>query len=251
MGNSRQLRRSINSAALIASMDYERAKQFMSTVLRTHRYRSVAPDSRPFVGLNDRLDPMNTNYQAIEHVISRMKNDYDWSHSFIRECYFTTSHCMCEFIDDTGESRLGDADGRQHVRLIVASAGNPANCGIEFLFRGVTVFSIQKLSELSLAYEFDPHSGHSVRFTGVNTDGECWINAESVMVRFLGRSYLGIDLLLGHEFPTEVAHDAVAVEACWRQCGNCSNAWAENPNVEFSRCPDCGELTKLKTPRSD
>lgn len=185
------------------------------------------------------------NYHRIEDVLERLKNDCDWTHSFIRECYFTTSHSMCEFADDSGKTQLGDVDGPQDLRLTIACAGSHIDTGIEFLFRRIGVFSIQTFDELSFHYECDPHSGHMVRFSSTKSYDECYINAESVFVRFLGRKYLGINLLLGFEFPTLEACTAEIVEGCWRQCGNCSNAWEESPRVEFSRCPDCGHVTRL------
>lgn len=187
------------------------------------------------------------SYHPIRDVIGRLESDFDWSHSFIRECYFTTSRNICEFAGASGEIIHGDAGGPQEVRLAVACGGNTVDTGLDFIFRGVGPFSIQKLNELSFYHQYDRHAGHLVRFTGAQSDRECYIFASSVVVRFLGRRYLGPGLIVGFELPTSEAHEAKKIEGCWRQCGNCCNAWEESPKVEFSRCPDCGEVTRLKT----
>jgi len=218
----------------------------MNTDLLTQKSRNAAQGTHQSADLNDRLVPMN-NYYRIEDVIDRLKHEYDWTHSFIRECYFATDHCMCEFVSDSGETKFGDAGGQQNVRLAIACAGNADDTGIEFVFRDVSVFSIKALDELQFQYDYDVHSGHSVQFSSAEGNRDCYINAKSVFAKFLGRTYLGIDLLLGFEFPTSGAFEAEAVENCWRQCSNCSNVWQENPKIEFSRCPDCGEVTRLKT----
>lgn len=186
------------------------------------------------------------NYIPIEDAVDRLRTDFDWSHSFVRECYFVTVRNFREYADDSGGHFLGDTDGPRNARLIVASAGNSAETGVEFLFFNVKVFSIQSFDELHFEYSRDPHSGHSVRFADFSSNRECWVNAETVLVRFLGKSYLGVDLFLGFEFPTDQACEAEIIEGCWRQCGNCKDAWEENPRVVFSRCPGCGEVTKLK-----
>lgn len=185
------------------------------------------------------------DFIALVDVSERLKSDFDWTHSFIRECYLTTDRNMHEFIDDSGRTVLGDTQGWQQARLAVACAGNPNEWGVEFVFYRVKVFSIQPLEELVFEHEYDKSAGHTVRFSGKSTSSECWINAESVLVRFLGRSYHGIDLLLGYELPTANACEAERLDACFRQCGHCKNAWAETPNVVFSRCPSCGLMTKL------
>ncbi len=188
------------------------------------------------------------NYASIESVIERLQSDFDWSHSFIKECYLQTAHTRCQFVDESGLTRLGDVSGSQQCRLVVSCAGNSNLLGIEFLFANVSVFSIQTLEELEFGHEYDVHAGHSVRFTGHNSRGECWINAQSVLVRFLTDWYLADSLLLGFEFPTTEAFSAERVEGYWRQCGNCKNIWEESSKVEFSRCPECKEITQLNKP---
>lgn len=186
------------------------------------------------------------NYSPIQEVIDRLKHDYDWTHSFIRECYFATARNLKEFEDASGNVLLGDTAGSQDVRLIIACAGNLYDTGIEFLMRGIGVFSVQKLDELSFAYDFDTHSGHLVRFAPrANDGGECFFSAKSVIVRFLQRDYQGIGLRLGSEFPADDTAIAESLHDCWRQCSLCGNAWEEIPAIEFSRCPTCGHLTHL------
>lgn len=187
------------------------------------------------------------SYHRIEDVINRLKNEYDWTHSFIRECYFATTHCMCKFVDASGGIKIGDVGGPQNARLSVACAGNAVDTGIEFVFLDVGMFSVQAFDELRFRHDYSVHSGHTVAFANAELGRECYINAKSVFVKFLGQAYLGVDLLLGFEFPADEAYCANALDGCWRQCTNCSNAWEENPKVKFSRCPDCGELTRLKT----
>lgn len=187
------------------------------------------------------------DYEPIVDVVERLSSDYDWAHSFIRECYAITSHVMVEYVDESGIPRVGDVDGPRDIRLVVAAAGNELNTGIEFIFRKVTVFSIQSLDELAFEYTYDNRSGHTVCFTRKQNLGDCYITAESVFVRFLRRSYMGIDQLIGYVLPSSEAVVATNIGSCWRQCANCNNAWEENPKVKFSRCPNCGEVTKLKT----
>ena len=184
-------------------------------------------------------------YFPIADVLDRLRSDYDWTHSFIRECYFAASHVMTEYVDGSGTRLTGDTPGPLHARLIVASAGNKLNTGIEFIFHEVAAFSIQTFDELSFDYDYDQRAGHVVYFTDSQSADDCYLRAESVLVRFLGRSYLGPDQLLGFVFPTSEAVPATKIEGCWRQCTNCKNIWEESPELEFSRCPDCGAVTRL------
>lgn len=217
----------------------------MNMDLRTRKSHTVELGAHQYVDLNDRLAPMNSYYH-IQDVVERLRDEYDWTHSFVRECYFATSHHLCEFVDDAGNTKIGDVYGPQDLRLVIACAGNATDTGIEFIFRDISVFSVQVFDELHFEYEFDVHSGHTVHFANAKRGRECYIIAKSVLVQFLGRTYLGIGLRLGFEFPTSEAFEAQIIEGCWRQCANCSNAWQENPRIEYSRCPACGELTKLK-----
>jgi hypothetical protein len=185
------------------------------------------------------------NYFPIEAVAAQLTNDYDWSHSFIRECYFTTGRNLKEFYDSSQTAFLGDTDGPQNVRLIVACAGNPLNTGIEFMLRDIGVFLIQRLHELSFDYKSDKHAGHIVTFGGpLDEEHACFFTAKSVLIKFLGRTYQGPQLRLGGEMPSEEAPIAIRLDGCWRQCPICGNAWEERPTVDFSRCPKCGELSQ-------
>jgi hypothetical protein len=38
---------------------------------------------------------------------------------------------------------------------------------------------------------------------------------------------------------------AHAVDARWRQCTRCTDAWEEEPGVRMSQCPGCRALTSL------
>jgi hypothetical protein len=211
--------------------------------LRTHKNRNLGLDSDQFVVLNDRLAPMN-NYCSIEDATDRLLRDFDWSHAFIRECYLTTLHSLVEYVDSDGKPVVGDADGPLNARLAIAFAGNAEETGVEFVFHSVNVFAIQKLEELTYEYEYSQRSGHLIRFSN-HDNGQCYIQALTVLVRFLGRGYLGAKQLVGFELPTDKWHIATKADGCWRQCGNCKNIWEESPSIEFSRCPDCGEVTRL------
>jgi len=58
-------------------------------------------------------------------------------------------------------------------------------------------------------------------------------------------SWLGPQTFFGHEIPSSAAIPASKIDEVWRQCSNCSDAWEESPDVVFSRCPSCGELTEI------
>ncbi len=240
----RRLPRMTNTVVHIDSMAYVKGNRCMSMGSLTLQLPNQVQGTSQFEAHDDRLVPMN-NYHPIADVLDRLKGDYDWTHSFIRECYFTSSHVMTEYADGSGTRLTGDIPGPLHARLVVAIAGNELNTGIEFLFGKIAAFSIQTFDELSFEYDYDRRAGHLVYFASGQSTDDCYMRAESVLVRFLGRSYLGPRQLLGFVFPTSKAVPATKVEGCWRQCGNCSNIWEENPKVEFSRCPDCGEVTRL------
>lgn len=146
----------------------------------------------------------------------------------------------------SGQKEIGDAFGPQHARLVVAVAGNPHNYGVEFLFTKVVVFSLGAFDELGFRHEFDKSSRHLVYFSNPITGGaKCWITAETVEVRFLGKAYLGPRFELGFEIPNEQVIGAVPVEDDWRQCGNCQHVWQVAGRVKTSRCPNCNILTRL------
>jgi hypothetical protein len=187
------------------------------------------------------------SYVPIEDIVDRLKSDFDWPHSFIRECSFASKHCMVEYVDDSGRTVVGDVYGPQYAKLVIASAGNSQNYGIEFLFCDVENFSIKTFDELRFVYDYDKHHGHTVDFSDYDSGPECYIVAKSVMIRFLGKSYLGQDLLLGFEMPCDETVESVCVEIDWRRCSNCMNIWQASPLVEIARCPECGVMTKLRS----
>ena len=190
---------------------------------------------------------MMNDYCDIMDVLRLLTTSYDWSHSFVRECYFMSDHMMVAYVDDRQDSHVGDVDGPLHIRLVVATAGNDANTGVEFLFTNVVAFSIETLEDLSFQYRNSGNLYHTASFAGQQSGSKCYIQSQSIRVRFLGKTYLGANQLLGHPFPTPRAVVATKVEGCWRQCKNCGNIWEEVPNVEFSRCSNCGEVTRLAT----
>lgn len=188
-----------------------------------------------------------SNYYPIESVIERLRDEYDWTHSFIRECYLSTARNLKQIVD-AGEIIIGDTQAPQNGRLIVSSAGNATNLGIEFVLHDIIKFSIQSIDELRFNYECDGHSCHLIRFAGLSDNDvpSCFFLAKKVDVLFLGKTYQGIALRIGYEYPFEDTVDAINLEGCWRLCSACSNAWEENPSIIFSRCPHCGFLTKLQ-----
>lgn len=187
------------------------------------------------------------SYIPIENVVDRLKCDFDWPHSFIRECSFASKHCMVEDVDESNRNVLGDVYGPQYAKLVVASAGNSQNYGIEFVFCDVVIFMIQTFDELEFDYHYDKHAGHVVSFSHSQSHAECYIIAKSVMIRFLGKSYLGQDLLLGFEMPCDETYESVCVESDWRRCSNCMNIWQVSPQIEIAKCPECGVVTKLRS----
>jgi hypothetical protein len=186
------------------------------------------------------------NYISIEEVAERLKNDFDWSHSFIRECYFASKHCMVEFVDRASNRVVGDTDGPQFARIVIASAGNPMVFGIEFLFCNIRVFSVQSFTNLSFRYTYDRSTGHQISFSDPHEERECWIVADSVRVRFMGRAFLGPGFVLGFEIPNDDVNDSIRIEGDWRQCLNCNNIWKVESGIDTIRCPDCGVITKLR-----
>lgn len=177
----------------------------------------------------------------------RLNDGIDWTHSFIRECYFSTQHCFMRYEDQSGRMTIGESDSPLNLRLVIAVAGNPKVHGIDFICLSVKVFSIQRLNELK--FEWDQEHGF-IRLAFSNSEinsEDCWIVCKDVHVSFLGDEYLGPQLRLGYEFPDSNAIIAKNMDECWRQCPRCSNAWIENPAVCYSRCTECGSLTVLQS----
>jgi hypothetical protein len=183
------------------------------------------------------------NYYLIDEAITRLNRDCNWSHAFIRECYLVSSHCLVAYTEDDGEGLVGDADGPLNARLVIAFPGDINNTGVEFVFKSITAFSLQKIEPLEFSYIGHLRTGHLLRF---GSDGECFMEARSVWVRFLDRSYLGAHQIAGFELPTDKWYVARKLDDCWRQCENCGSAWEECPRIEFSRCTGCGEMTCLE-----
>jgi hypothetical protein len=69
--------------------------------------------------------------------------------------------------------------------------------------------------------------------------------ADSILVQFLGKEYLGPRFVLGFEISNDEVYVASGVEGKWRKCGKCKNIWQEDIGNKISRCPDCGAITKL------
>lgn len=186
-----------------------------------------------------------SDYQPIVRVVELLKNQFDWRHSFIRECCFVSERQLVSIRDESGEETQGDISGPLNLRVVVAAAGNRGFWGIDILFRKVSVFSIGTLADLSFYHRYVPNHEHFVTFSGPENQSECWIASQEVLVRFVGSSYQGPTLLLGHPIPAEVAYKATVVEEAWRRCENCLNIWEVPLDEPRCRCPDCAEITIL------
>jgi hypothetical protein len=185
------------------------------------------------------------SYLTIEKALQRLQSEFNWYHSFIRELYITTLHCYNKLQNDPNDNGVGDAYFPHDLRMVVAAAGNPTIFGIEFLCFNVMAFSLQEFNEL--AFDCKCTTGNVKLNFGnapIHTQ-DCWVVSKEVQVAFLGKEYLGPMLRIGFELPKNDAIVATSIDELWRQCTNCSNAWRENPNVAYSRCPHCGQLTKL------
>jgi len=186
------------------------------------------------------------NYISIQEALPRLQGDFDWFHSFMRELYFTTIGC-CHKSQNGDEDEVGEAWAPRDLRMVVAAAGNPTVFGIEFLCFHVKAFSLQRLDELAFSCQCEKDSVE-LGFGNASINAEdCWIISKDVQVAFLGKEYLGPLLRLGFEFPRREVIVATSIDECWRQCTDCFNAWRENPEVSYSRCPKCGQLTKLQS----
>lgn len=187
------------------------------------------------------------SYYPIEAALEQLQGNYNWGHSFIRECYLSTFRNFREITNDRGLIEIADTQGPQFCRLIVACAGNESHLGIEFAFHDMSSFAIQRLDELRFDYSFDPRAGHRVSFADSDTQSTLltYFVAKQVDVCFLEHMYQGVRLRLGYEYPFESPVDASKLEGHWRLCSKCSNAWEENPLTVFSRCPSCEFLTVL------
>lgn len=185
-------------------------------------------------------------YFPLKEVAARLYDEFDWGHSFVRELYFSTTHCFSIYQGDAGESQLSDANGPLNLRLIVAVCGSPTVFGVEFLCCDVKVFSLQTLYELRFDCQFHSHGITLNLGNPASNTAQCWVTSRTMQVAFLGKDYLGPLLRLGFEPLCEETAKATQIDACWRQCESCFNAWIENPNAVLSRCPDCGRLTQLR-----
>jgi len=185
-------------------------------------------------------------YYDVATIADKLSSQYDWSHSFIRECYLASNRNLKDLADPRGDLKLGDVFGNYDARIVIACAGNADDTGIEFIFRDLVAYSIIQTVDTRFCYTYDKHSGHTIRFSDSMDAGElCFFTAKSVDVKFLGRSYQGHVFLLGQDFPSNNALIAISIDAKWRQCPNCSNVWSKCSTIEFSRCPECGILTRL------
>lgn len=185
------------------------------------------------------------SYVSIREAVPQLTNAFKWFDSFIREMYFTSERCLSEIKTPAGGTTIGGAGHALNLRMVVAAAGNPSIFGIEFLCLSVEAFSLQRLVELSFDCTLERDSVRLDFCSAASDGGSCWVIAKEVQVVFLGKEYLGPLLRLGHEAPREDATNAAKIDECWRQCGNCSNAWIEKSEIEFARCPECGLLTRL------
>lgn len=188
-------------------------------------------------------------YVPMSQAEKKLRDEYDWKHSFVRECFIVTSRNLSRLPLPQGSGAVGDSGGHRNARLMISCAGNPVNYGIELLIEGISVYSIESLDELSFDYQSDGPARQLLTLSETeNGNRGCFFVAEAISVRFHEDRYLGAQLFLGHEMPSSEAVEANRLENCWRLCSACSNAWEENPSIDFSRCPSCGALTRLTEP---
>ena len=135
-------------------------------------------------------------------------------------------------------------DHRYDAQVVIQSQWDPF--GIELLFTG-----IQELN-LGPAGEYWGASGRVERITApieqqritMTFDSEFKIVSEHLWYR-VRKDWLGKNAFLTSEVPSGEAVPAHVVQAGWRQCSSCREAWEELPEKEFSYCPSCERLTEL------
>ena len=194
---------------------------------------------------------MTTDYHNLLDVQEQLSQDVLWYDSFIQELYLVSGACRAA--TKTGVLGTADLPEGQTARIRVSFC---CRTGSQLFTRGVVgadimiwrlrSYVIQGIDELSFNVAA---AGQSVCLDFSNKelhDRETQFVAEEIGVKLLGREFLGPDHRIGYEFPSSTAATATALVDCWRQCKSCQNAWEEKPSVEYSRCPDCGVVTKLE-----
>ncbi|MCC5830731.1 MAG: hypothetical protein JJU36_14890 [Phycisphaeraceae bacterium] len=186
-----------------------------------------------------------SDYRQLRDVLDVLEAGFDWHDSFIREFYLVSQRCIEKVMTPEGTA-LGDSGHGHTIRLPIAMAGHPSIFGVEFVFSGVDAFGIGNTDDLTFNVAAE---GGTATVTFGHAEGlgrDTWITADDVKVAFTGEDALGVRLRLGHEPPVKNAVPANAVDQAWRQCGECSQAWIDRPDVTFSRCPGCGMVTQLQ-----
>ncbi|MEI6540568.1 MAG: hypothetical protein WCO86_13765 [Planctomycetota bacterium] len=190
-----------------------------------------------------------SDYLELAVVGERLKNDVLWFDSFIREFYFVSPRIMVR----TAEGVLGTTSvGGQRARLIIqllcrdgTELSRRGILGIDIVLNDLKAFCLDSVEELGFHFEVGS-GGIKLDFSNDEMHNGCTqFYANNIVVRLLGPEFLKPRLTLGFEFADSDMIDAHRIEGCWRQCGKCSGAWEESPSVEISRCPDCGQLTRL------
>lgn len=181
-----------------------------------------------------------------------MANDVVWYDSTIQEFYLVSG--TCRVATESGEVGTTETlDGPIARIQIGLSCRNSSQlffngvAGADLLLRGIASFEIQGTDELSFQVTSVGHKFClDLSNPGIH-DRKIRFIAETIDIRLLGREFLGPEQQIGYEFPAANASIAKQIDDCWRQCQKCQDAWAESLRVEFSRCPNCGELTRIET----
>jgi len=187
---------------------------------------------------------MRDQYQRMtDEVWCHVRVWLDRYHSLVREFFVHSWISATGANEKRGE--INDHPGKNAARIIVLCPDGQDHCAIEFACQGVSSYACQTECEVIPECEF-----HCDGRVTLKLDGDrVFVTAERVFVRVLGDEYRTRRLLCGYDVPDDAAGRAVTLEGGWRQCTECGDAWEENPRVEFSRCPSCGELTRLEVAR--
>lgn len=78
----------------------------------------------------------------------------------------------------------------------------------------------------------------------MNFDSAFKISSRQLFYR-IQSDLLGISARLTTEVPSPKAIEARILEGRWRQCLDCSEAWEDDPDEDYSVCPKCLRLTVI------
>ena len=130
------------------------------------------------------------------------------------------------------------------LQLLVQSQNEPY--GIELLMIGVSRLEVTDAREYFEATGMVRICTSPVRRTEVELsfDDSLTIVADRMFSRERS-DWLGADAFLGPELPVPNCVRSTPINDKWRQCGSCGGAFPSSSSIEYTRCPDCGQLTVL------